>query len=835
LILAAVLVIGLALFLMYVTPPEGQDSGPLSSSKSVEPPKEIKDHADTQPEPGKIEVKTEASKEIPPSIEFSQKIEIAKIETFPANKLLALGGRLALRVYVKNPTTSELTGQTVALLLDGGPYARKSVDLPPGSALSVYFAIENFESAGSHEVQVNQEKFTISVLDISNVVRLEKSQIPSDPKFIGAAQGLSALGLPGGTLILPISGGPRTLNPVVATNDETIEVTRLTNGFLIELNPLTGEPEPGLASSWEFSSDHKELKLYLRKGVKFSDDKELTADDVLFTFNDVLFNPDIRARERTALETDGSYPIIEKLDTYAVRLVLTQPFRPLLHALAGVAILPRHQLAEKIARLNPGAHGYWLGAKSVIEQSHDGINEKAPEPLKQLDQALAAMETPIAKTDLSELEKQARLATELMETLMDTLKGSTLQMVVGRAKDYLAQALDQAQRDQYKGVSPQLFDQIWSIQEAREHPERIVGLGPFIFKSYDPQRRVVLERNLAYWKLDEKGLQLPYLDRLVLTVTPSANTALARFQNGEIDMLEPRARDWAALQSEAASKRWQLLPEKIEQEPERTPIALRDEFLAFNFDAQDETLKKIFRDVRFRQAISHATDRRRLIQEVYAGLALPVNSDDPEFSLDKAKSLFEAMGLKDTNTDGFRERHDGKPIKISLLVNKENEERAQIAEIYAETLKTLGIQVTVQSTEFDQWVQAVLSGQFEAALVGLSRSSDVYFTTNFRKSDGPLHFWHRSAQAEPLEWEVQMDHVLEQARLTEDDTVPEELYRKIRAIETENQPVVFTVIPYYLVVFHRSIANAENIRPTGKIWGMTDMLWWRDDNRRFGQ
>lgn len=847
LLIAAVVVLGLAVALMYLNPPgeqnkhQNQIEHPTPPTQTQEPPKpetpkEIKDQinknkpSEQKPEEPKAQ-NPETSKEVPPSTEYSQQIEIVKIETFPADKLIALDGRLSLVASVKNPTNSALAGQTVALLLDGKPFQRRSIDLSPGETQSVYFAIEGIKPAGTHEVQINQQKISVSAFDASSAPQRPNSFIPSDPKFVGATQGLTALGLPGGNLIIPITNGPRTLNPVIATDTDTIEITRQLNGFLIELNPLTQKPEPGLASSWEFSSDYKELKLFLRKGVKFSDGTEFTADDVVFTFSDVLFNSDISARESAALKIGGSYVTVEKLDTYVVQLRLPLPFRPILHGLSGIAILPKHKLSDKIAKLQPGAHGYWMGAKSLIEQNRDQLKELSADPLSQLDQAVASLESPISKKDPAGVEKTARPAIQILDALKNSAKANDLQIVLERVKSYLTQTIDTAQRGQYEGVSPLLFDETWSVEEAREHPEHLTGLGPYVFKRYDPQRRVVLERNLAYWKLDEKGLQLPYIDHLYLDVTPAANTAFQRFQDSQLDIYTARAQDWAKLQTDAMTKKWTLLDKNTKNEPQ---LVSDTEFLAFNFDTQDDELKKLFQDLRFRRAIDDATDRQTMATQIYHGLAANYSGDEA-LNLDKAKALLDELGLKDSNSDGIRERSDGKPLGFSILVNKENEARVQVAQLLVETLKQIGIQATVPSLEFDALVSALFSGQFQAALVGLTTSSDFYFNSNVWKSNGSLHFWHRSAQTEPFDWETAIDKLFEESSKTLDENVTAQFDIEIRKLESENLPVIFTVVPHYLVAFRQSIANAENIKPQGEIWALTDLVWWRDENRRFQQ
>jgi peptide/nickel transport system substrate-binding protein len=77
-------------------------------------------------------------------------------------------------------------------------------------------------------------------------------------------------------------------------------------------------------------------------------------------------------------------------------------------------------------------------------------------------------------------------------------------------------------------------------------PKDIIGLGPFRLKEYTAGQRVVLERNPYFWKVDKKGQRLPYLDRLIFIFTKDFNTITAKFQAGELDVMDRvRGEDFA--------------------------------------------------------------------------------------------------------------------------------------------------------------------------------------------------------------------------------------------------------------------------------------------------
>jgi ABC-type transport system substrate-binding protein len=839
-LIGALIILGLALVLRYANPGEKPDS--LAPTPQTEGPSEPPQTATTQPqqktpnETGSESSETELSKvpEVPPSTEFSSQIEIVQTELFPANRLISLGGRLAIVVTVKNTTSTRLSEQSIVLRVDGKVHQRQAVDLEPGERRSIYMSVEALQPAGRHEIQVNntKEKFSVTVLDPAHALQREDAILPQDPKFVGAAQGISAIGLPGGTLYLSIKNGPRTFNPVVALDEETIEITRQLHGTLIELNPITGEVEPGLAASWEFSADRRALKLYLRRGVKFSDGQDFSADDVLFTFKEVLFHPEIPARESASFSIGGTRINVKKIDPYIIQIESAVPFQPLLHALAGPAILPRH-------KLSPGAGTYWKSAQSLIEQDREVLRPIAADTLNYLTKTLNELEFPTDERSLtgsrktalqSQIENKSKYALQLIEALRSSAPEAAVRDRLDRARDLLAQAGHAAKNGQLLGIAPARFHEAWSVQEIREHPEKMAGLGPFIFHSYDPQRRLILERNSAYWKTDEKGLQLPYLDRLVLDVVTSADRALLNFQKGQLDLYETRPQDWSGLVTEAPGKGWALWGDQ--SVGGQTLKAAHIDMIALNFDASDPALRLHFRELRFRRALAHAADHPRIIGEIYQGLAAaPALAE--KFDPARAKALLDELGLRDANGDGVRERSDGGPLGFTLLVNRENEARVQVAQLYAETLNWLGLRVTVQPLEFNALIGALLAGQFEAALVGLSQNRAFYFNSNIWKSDGALHFWHPSAKTSPLSWEAQLDQLFARAGETFEARELDQIDQAVQRVLTENLPVIWMATPYYLLAARKSLANIENINAHGRIWAFTHTIWWRDDNRRF--
>ncbi len=189
--------------------------------------------------------------------------------------------------------------------------------------------------------------------------------MPPDAKVVplgepGTAWEALQPGVRGSTFRTAMFGNPQTWNPLTAVETATTVVTNLLYHGLVTLNPITADIEPALAKEWTFSADGLTITFSLRQGVRWSDGEPFTADDVLFTFNDVILNPDVVTTARDSLKLpDGTMPAIEKVDDYTVRVSISTPYRPLLSAM-GKRILPRHKWAGSVLP-EPGASGSFLG------------------------------------------------------------------------------------------------------------------------------------------------------------------------------------------------------------------------------------------------------------------------------------------------------------------------------------------------------------------------------------------------------------------------------------------------------------------------------------------
>lgn len=168
--------------------------------------------------------------------------------------------------------------------------------------------------------------------------------------------------IPKSQLIFTTLSNPTTFNPPL--NTSAFNVFGFLYDGLINQNGLTAELEPGLAESWEISENKKQIIFTLRKGLKWSDGHPLTADDVVFSYNEVYYNPKIPTGIKDILKigTSGDLPQVKKLDDRRVEFTVSEPFAPLLRYAGGITILPAHALRPYLQTTDSNGNLAFLSA-----------------------------------------------------------------------------------------------------------------------------------------------------------------------------------------------------------------------------------------------------------------------------------------------------------------------------------------------------------------------------------------------------------------------------------------------------------------------------------------
>lgn len=172
----------------------------------------------------------------------------------------------------------------------------------------------------------------------------------ADGTVLEALQARGEPGEFGGALMMSTFGqGPKTFNAWQASDAESDGIGLIQFEQLVGLDAWTGKYYPRLAKSMTISPDGRVYTFTLRKGLQWSDGHKLTADDVMFTFVDLIGGGFGNTSRRDVLMVDGKFPKFEKLDGLTVRVTTQKPFAPLLDGLR-VAIAPKHVLAPWLKR-----------------------------------------------------------------------------------------------------------------------------------------------------------------------------------------------------------------------------------------------------------------------------------------------------------------------------------------------------------------------------------------------------------------------------------------------------------------------------------------------------
>jgi len=357
----------------------------------------------------------------------------------------------------------------------------------------------------------------------------------------------------------------------------------------------------------------------------------------------------------------------------------------------------------------------------------------------------------------------------------------------------------------------------WKITTS---PETIVTSGPFTVESAGAGDRIVLKRNPNYWRKDEKGTQLPYLDQLALEIVSDSNQSLVRLNQNTLDIVDRiRPADYASLlNSQGPVKAYDLGP------------GLGVDHIWFNMNKTTPDGKPVgspvkyawFSDKRFRKAISAAVDRTSIGTSTLQGLATPLygfvspanrawidpNLPKIEHDLKRAEQLLKEAGFEKRGTPESPELFDaqGNRVEFSLLVPAENEPRKLMAGVVQEDLGKLGIKMNVVPVESSAvsvaWNK---SYDYDAILLGLTVSGIEPTTyANFLLSTAAVHQWQPSQKTPATEWEAKVDKLFAEQAGEGDPQKRAAIFNEIQRIVAEESPVI--------PIVSRHIVSAANTR-----------------------
>lgn len=248
---------------------------------------------------------------------------------------------------------------------------------------------------------------------------------------------------------------------------------------------------------------------------------------------------------------------------------------------------------------------------------------------------------------------------------------------------------------------------------AAKTPERIdtnpIGTGPFIFQTYQKDTMIRLEKNPGYFRGASK------LDKIVYLITVDSNVRTQKLRAGECHLIaEPSPADLPALKKAKGVK--------VYSRP-----GMNVGYLSFNVQ------KKPFDNVLVRRAISHAINKKALIDAIYLGNAQVAKNPIPptiwsyndaikdyEYSPEKAKALLKQAGLE----KGFETDLWTLPVARPYMPNGK-----KAGELMQSDLAKIGIKAKLVTYDWPTYLDK--SGKGEQSLLQLGWSGDNGDPDNF--------------------------------------------------------------------------------------------------------
>jgi len=250
-------------------------------------------------------------------------------------------------------------------------------------------------------------------------------------------------------------------------------------------------------------------------------------------------------------------------------------------------------------------------------------------------------------------------------------------------------------------------------------------LQPWVIDKKGTKRRRIFTRNPYYHRIDAQGVQLPYIDRIEMSVV-GAGLVAAKTNAGEVD-----------LQARGLSFKDISILKKGEKDGGKYKTLLWANGAASqitiypNLNYADPTWRRVLRDIRFRRALSISIDRRIINRTLYFGLAvesamtaLPASPFyDPDnrsawaqFDTALANELLDEMGLDERRADGIRLLHDGRPLQLVVETSGERQEVENALSIITDTWRDIGVKLIVRPLERDILRNRVNAGTTMAAV-----------------------------------------------------------------------------------------------------------------------
>ena len=388
--------------------------------------------------------------------------------------------------------------------------------------------------------------------------------------------------------------------------------------------------------------------------------------------------------------------------------------------------------------------------------------------------------------------------------------------------------------DQYKNAFPPTYS-------------NMPTMGAWVEVDYKPDNIVVLRRNPYYWKVDQKGNQLPYLNEMQYRLSTWGDRDVQTIAgSGDFSNLEQAENFVESLKKSADPK----APARLEFGQRTIGYALEFNYSANGWgdtDANSVAVHNLNRDLHFRKAVTSMLDRQRLGESlvkgpftaIYPGGLYPGTSFYDKastvyypFSVNAAKAELAAAGLKDTDGDGIvnfpKDVNGGKNVEVTVLGNADYQSDKSLIEGVVAMGEKVGIRVIPKLLSGKDHDAARDAGKYDwEVLRQASEMITAVQNTDHLAPIGPnttdFHKAGADGKVDVMDFEQKLVDIVNKFIGAKDAKDRIALMKEFQKISTENvYKAGLTVYPGALMINKRF----ANVAPGAPIF----MYNWAEDN-----
>lgn len=252
----------------------------------------------------------------------------------------------------------------------------------------------------------------------------------------------------------------------------------------------------------------------------------------------------------------------------------------------------------------------------------------------------------------------------------------------------------------------------------RNRNPKLPVLQPWVLETKPPSERFIFTRNPFYHRIDTNGRQLPYIDRVSMTISHS-KLIPAKVSAGEAD-LQARHLNFSNFTFLKRGEKRNNFSVRLWTPAKGSHIALYP-----NLNVNDKVWRKLFRKADFRRAISLAINRHEINQVIFFGLAYegnntvlprsilskPVyNQRWAEFDLKRANELLDGLGLTKRDHLGVRILPDGRPMEIVVETAGEDSEQTDVLQLIHDSWFKAGIKLFIKPLQRENFRRRIFAG-----------------------------------------------------------------------------------------------------------------------------